>query len=238
MIIGLGVLMMLAAAPSTDAWAAVDQAFVCPETLADDAARAQAVKRFMNQASAADPSRSVFSLMIYRRFLLEKHECRQTLANLHAYQAAIEAGAVSDQDWLPIGGRPGVLISISVVGTRPYADPRRPDDRAVETYVQVRLAQPAETDLTHTRYDELVSHEVFYCGSNQHALIENDYFLAGASALKDPSPSARYGAVRVYAPEPTESGTTNALIARTACSALPTELTLEGGGRGADDQRG
>jgi hypothetical protein len=203
------------------AFAEIDRSFACPEALAGDQARMDALKDFMTAAAKAAPAESIPRLMQYRRRLLEKHSCAQTLRSLEQSEARVRAGQVLDQAWVPIGSTPTVQLFVSATYVKPYEDPRDPTAYAVETYVRLTLSAPAETNVTHTRYDQVVSHNVYYCGKASYALIGNDYFLAGQSVLKDPSPSQTVGAQTVYEIKPIPSGSPNAAAARSVCAANP-----------------
>lgn len=64
----------------------IDRTFVCPESLPSDAAREDALRLFIAQVQAAEPNLTVQALTEYRISLLEKHQCRDTLAKLRKSQ--------------------------------------------------------------------------------------------------------------------------------------------------------
>ena len=68
----------------------------------------------------------------------------------------------------------------------------------MNAYVKLTFATPQETNVTHTSYDTVISHNIYYCGTARFALVENDYFLSGKQALRDPSPAIRTGSTDVY----------------------------------------
>lgn len=215
-------LMLAATEPEPPAaFAEIDRAFVCPEALANDQAKMSALKDFMTAAAKASPQASIPGLMQYRRRLLEKHGCAQTLHSLEESEARVRGGQVLEQAWVPIGSTPQVRLSVSGTYVKPYEDPRDPAAYAVETYVRLELSTPAETNVTHTRYDQVVSHNVYYCGKASYALIENDYFLAGQEVLKDPSPGQAEGGQTVYEVKPLTGGSPNAVAARSVCASNP-----------------
>ena len=43
-------------------------------------------------------------------------------------------------------------------------------------------------EVTGTAYDQIVSHNVYYCGSAHFALVERDYFQRGSWVLKERGP--------------------------------------------------
>jgi hypothetical protein len=204
----------------------IDRTFVCPETLPDQASRNAALGSFMRDLTQAAPTDTIPEAMEYRRALLAKHGCIGTLRNLADHDAAVRAGAVLDQAWVPLAQSPRAKLWLSTTYIKPFADPRAPTDRAVEAYVRIDFAELAVTDVTHTAYDQIVSHNVYYCGSARFALIENDYFLKGSEVLKDRSPvEAMVAAKPVYAVKPIAPGSINAPSARAACGAINGETT-------------
>lgn len=54
---------------------ALARTFVCPEKLPDDAARLQAVTRFMDDYAAMRPTATVNDRLAFRSRLLAKHHC-------------------------------------------------------------------------------------------------------------------------------------------------------------------
>jgi hypothetical protein len=208
-----------AAAPRPD-FAAIEKAFVCPETLADDQARKDAIAAFMDAVAKAAPGMSIADLLLYRRELLENHGCARTLASLAAGEAAVRAGAVLDQAWWPVGDAPSVSLFVASDYLKLFVDPRFPGEHAVETFVKLQFAAPRQTDVTQVTYDLVISHNVYYCSTHRYALIENDYFLKGQPVHKDPSPvAAQLGSIAVYALTPTPRGSLNEVASRWACGA-------------------
>ena len=207
------------AMPADKAFAAIDKAFVCPESLPDEKSRMTALHDFMDAVTRAAPDKSLPDVLLYRRTLLQTHGCTQTLKSLDAAEAAVVHGAVQDQAWFPLdSGLPNLKLSVSTSYLKIYSDPRQPG-RAIETYARVDLAAPAQTDATHTMYDQVVSHVVYYCQARAYALIENDYFLAGKPTLKDPSPIVVAGPPPLYATAPIPPGSLNAIAAAATCGA-------------------
>jgi hypothetical protein len=199
----------------------IDRTFVCPETLPDQASRNSAIGSFMRDMTEAAPKDTIPEAMEYRRALLAKHGCTDTLRNLAAHDAAVRAGAVLDQAWVPLGQSPRARLWLSTTYIKPFADPRFPTDRAVEAYVKIDFVEPAVTDVTHTAYDQIVSHNIYYCGSARFALVENDYFMKGTEVLKDRSPiEATVAATPVYAVNPITPGSLNAPAAKAACGSI------------------
>lgn len=209
---GLAPQGVYAAAAETSA-----QPFTCPEALPDAAARARELSGFFG---AAAPGASIFDILTARKALLAQHDCTKTLANMQAHEDSVLRGDVRDQAWFPLNGPTGVKLAISSTYLKAFLDPRAPGERAVETYARVLFPAPQTTNVTRVRYDELISHAVYYCGTRRYALAENDYFLGGASVLKDPSPTATVGGVTVWPATATPLGSLNADVAAAACGSL------------------
>ena len=64
-------------------------------------------------------------------------------------------------------------------------DLRFADERTVDGYARLTLAQPATTEATRVRYDEVISHAVYYCRTRRYALAENVFYLAGREVGRD-----------------------------------------------------
>ena len=221
----LALLLALQSAPGaalsddTKAFTAIDKTFVCPESLPDEQTRITALHDFMDAVTRAAPEKSLPDVLVYRRALLQSHGCTQTLKSLDAATAAVVRGDVQDQAWFPLdSGLPNVKLSISTSYLKLYTDARL-QGRAVETYARIDLTAPAQTNVTHTLYDQVVSHVVYYCQANAYALIENDYFLTGKPVLQDKSPIAAPGPPPLYATTPTPPGSLNAIATQWACGA-------------------
>lgn len=60
----------------------VDKAFVCPENLPNDVARVQALAKFDADMAKAVKDITIDQLGAARLYLLKKHRCFATLANL------------------------------------------------------------------------------------------------------------------------------------------------------------
>ncbi len=205
--------------PAPGGLAAVDRGFVCPESLPDAQARITALHDFMDAVTRAAPDKSLPDVLLYRRALLQSHGCDQTLKALAAAEAAVTRGDVQDQAWFPLdSGLANIKLSVSTSYLKLYTDARLPG-RAVETYARIDLTAPATTNATHTTYDQVVSHVVYYCQAQAYALIENDYFLSGKAVLRDKSPAAVSGPPPLYATTPTPAGSLNAIAAAWACGA-------------------
>ena len=203
------------------AFAEIDRTFACPEALANEQAKMNALKDFMTAAAKAAPDESIPRLMQYRRRLLEKHGCAGSGRSLEDSEARVRGGQVLDQAWIPIAKTASFQLFVSATYVKPYEDPRDPAAYAVETYVRLQLSAPSETSATHTRYDQVVSHNVYYCGKASYALIENDFFLGGQAALKDPSPSRTVGGQAVYEVKALSADSPNGVAARSVCAANP-----------------
>lgn len=203
--------------PATAQPAPAPAPFTCPEDLPDAGARAADLSRVFRDAP---PNASIFDILSSRKLQLQQHACARTLANMAAHEAAVVAGDVRDQAWFPLRGPAVARLAISSTYLKAFLDPRFPGERSVETYAQAVFPQLQTTSATHVRYDEIVSHAVYYCGASRYALIENDYFLRGAAVLKDPSAHAVLSGVTVWPVTPIPPGSPNAELAAAACGGL------------------
>jgi len=218
MVAALALTLVLIGSSDT-AFAAIDKAFICPESLPDEKTRMNALHDFLDAVTRAAPDKSLPDVLVYRRTLLRTHGCTQTLKSLDAADAAVARGDIQDQAWFPLNsGLAGVELSVSSSYLKLYNDSRLAG-RAVETYARIDLSRPARTNVTHVAYDQVVSHVVYYCQAHAYALIENDYFLTGKLVLKDPGPVAAAGPPPLYATTPTPPNSLNALASAAACGA-------------------
>ena len=209
------------AAPDGDKFAGIDRQFVCPEALRSDEARLEALRSFFNNVGAAAPDQSIVDVLLYRKLLLKKHNCEKTLQSMAAAEAAVRNGDVLDQAWFPVGGNKTVTLSASSNTVKSFDDPRYPGDHAIDIYMNLQFASPQETNVTHVSYDQVITHNIYYCRANRYALVENDYFLAGKSTFKDPSKvAATLGGIDVYQVTPIPPGSFNEMAAVWACTAL------------------
>lgn len=184
---------------ASDPLVSVEKAFVCPESLPSDETRREALQSYVETASAAYPAFGLTRLMLLRRGLLAEHDCDQTLNNLRRDENRVLAGQVRDQAWAPIVTKPTVQVYLSGSFLEPFHDPRLPDDRdAVETFIRVVSTVPLPLGDNAGDYDELISHVIYYCGSNRMAEVENDYFLAGRGMVRDPKPARTVSQQTVY----------------------------------------
>jgi hypothetical protein len=102
--------------------AQIDRTFVCPEDLPSDEARSTAVELFLQQLASIQPSITINEIAAYRTSLLQKHQCRQTLAHI----ATPAPPSASTSHWARAGrvvnGGSGVTITVdvaSMVGAGP-----------------------------------------------------------------------------------------------------------------------
>jgi hypothetical protein len=65
--------------------AAFDAAYLCPETLDSDAARRQAMVVFFHWAQARHPDWSLADSVEFKKSLLIRHQCTQSLRDLADY---------------------------------------------------------------------------------------------------------------------------------------------------------
>lgn len=184
----LHALILLLQSPPGNAFAAIDKAFVCPESLPDEEKRMAALHDLMDAVSRAAPDKSVPDILVYRRALLQSHDCAQTLKSLDAAGAAVARGDVQDQAWFPLDtGRPDTRLAISTSYLKLYPGTDL-KGRAVETYTRIDLTAPAQVN--GAAYDQKVSHVVYYCRANTSAVLESDYFLTGKPVRRDKHPTA------------------------------------------------
>jgi hypothetical protein len=96
----------------------IDRTFVCPESLPDDEARNDALKLFLAEVAAVQPTITVKQLTEFRVAMLRKHQCRATLANIGVAAAATAAPATHDTDhWERAGsssGPHGMVITVDM----------------------------------------------------------------------------------------------------------------------------
>jgi hypothetical protein len=64
--------------------------FECPESLKDDAARASSLREFLTWIQGLHPDWSSPKVTGYRLYLLERHHCDQTLAQLRANPSSLQ----------------------------------------------------------------------------------------------------------------------------------------------------
>lgn len=70
------VLLAAVAAPLSPAQQrTLDSRFVCPETLPDDAARLDAITRFMDEYAGFRPDATVNERLAFRKRLMARHQC-------------------------------------------------------------------------------------------------------------------------------------------------------------------
>ena len=213
----------IAAEPNSQV-STIDHLFVCPETLPSDQARTDALSNFMESMSKAAPDEGIVDVLRYRKLLLQKHACTETLRSLQASRNAILDGAVLEQAWIPVLNNPNVGLSVSTSYIESFTDPRYPSSRAIDTYVKITFTTNQQTNVTRHVYDTVVSHNVYYCGKRQYALIENDYFLSGTEIFKDQSVASLVASTNVYDVAPTPPGSLNELAANWTCQALKGNL--------------
>ena len=125
-IVGIAALALLAgnaaahAQPSVQQkLAQIDRTFVCPESLPSDEARKDALKLFLEEVAAVQPTTTVKQITEFRVAMLRKHRCHATLANIGvAPTAAPAAPATSNTDhWERAGsisGPHGMVITVDM----------------------------------------------------------------------------------------------------------------------------
>jgi hypothetical protein len=210
-----------AAAGAPDEIARLDQQFLCPESLATDQARERALHAFVTAYAHAAPDSTIADMLLFRRALLAKHGCRRTLEGLDAADAAVASGKdVQIQVWLPVFSSPLAALSLSTDHLALVVDPRFENERVVSGWMKLDFRSARVTNATHVRYDTVISHELFYCGTGRHALVENFYFLGGAEVLSEPEPSTSPGATNVYEVVPTDPQSFNAFAQKWACGSV------------------
>ncbi len=199
----------------------LDRGFICPETLPNDQARAEALRAFFTAVRSEAPHATILDAVHFRYETLQKHGCRQTLQQMQA-AAAPSSDPPGEITWLPVpfGGAPGETLAISDIGLVPVVDPRWPAEHAVKAYVKLTFPSAQESNPIHVNYDTVISHNIYYCESGRYALIENDYFLSGKPAFQDPSPATHIGSTDVYEITPVRPGSPNEAAVPPACRAI------------------
>lgn len=211
---------------AAEAFADIDQAFVCPEALASDEERSVALRDFVAAVARAAPDRTIPQVLFYRRQLLMKHGCSQTLRNLDEADAAIRNGEVLKQPWMAFGRSPDFTASIAASNIKPYLDPRYPTERAVEVYVKLAFYTPQPNAKGKVDYDQVVSHQIYYCDVARYALIERDYFLDGKSVFKDEGKPDKASGVDVYERLTVPQDSVNAAGLEQSCGAASRGETI------------
>lgn len=96
----------------------IDRTFVCPESLPSDEARSDALKLFLEEVAAVQPTITVKQITDFRTALLRKHQCRGTLANIDAASGSAAApGIRKTDDWERAGsisGSNGMVITVDM----------------------------------------------------------------------------------------------------------------------------
>jgi hypothetical protein len=98
--------------------AQIDRTFVCPESLPSNEARNDALKLFLEELTAAQPTVTVKQLIEFRVAMLRKHRCRATLANIGVAPETEAAPATRNADhWERAGsisGPQGMVITVDM----------------------------------------------------------------------------------------------------------------------------
>jgi hypothetical protein len=199
-----------------------DSQFACPEALPSDQARTDELRAFLKMIIREAAGATLIDGMHFRREMLEKHGCLQTLQHLQAAAAAVRNGDYPSPTWYPVqlDGSSEITLATSGVDAKPVVDPRFPAEQAVDTDVKLTFTKLQQTNVTHVSYDSVISHNIYYCGTARFALVENDYFLSNKLALKDPSPVIKVGSSEVYEIEALIPGSMNAAALQPACRAI------------------
>jgi len=177
----------LTAAPAkaTLSLQAMDREFVCPETMQSDADRMASLHAFFTAYASEHPGNTPTQMLEYRRILLIKHHCAQTLKRIRAADKAVEDGEVEVQAWLPIGKQDGASLSMSTNHNLVTLDARFANEKSVAAYARLKFDRPGMTTATHMRYDMVISHSIYLCQSHRYILEDNTYFLNGRRVIKD-----------------------------------------------------
>ena len=106
--------------------AEIDRTFICPESLPSDEARNDAVKLFLDEWAAVQPTTTVNQVMAFRVAMLRKHRCRATLENIGvAPVAKATPNTRNTEHWERAGsisGPQGMVITVdmdSMIGVGP-----------------------------------------------------------------------------------------------------------------------
>jgi hypothetical protein len=145
----------------------IDRAFVCPESLPGDQARVDAIKRFLEQMTALQPSPSIGQIMDFRASLLRKHNCRKTLENMESSTKSSEensniADRSSKDHWQELGKISGPnSITVSVDVDRVVVGPQY-----VRIWVKYLNDQPDQKNVK-----EQLVHEKIDCEKKSHLAV-------------------------------------------------------------------
>ena len=169
----------------------IDRTFVCPENFPTDQARKDAIKHFLEQMTALQPSPSIGQIMDIRAALLRKHNCRKTLDNIESSTKSSEenssiADSSSKDHWQEIGKISGTsTTTVSIDADRVVAGPKY-----VRIWIKYINEQPDQKNVK-----EQLVHEKIDCESKSHlatslfAYDSNGHVVYGGSdASRGPNP--------------------------------------------------
>jgi hypothetical protein len=163
----------------------IDRSFVCPESIQGDEARRAAIKQFLEQMTALQPTPSIGQIMDIRAALLRKHNCTKTLQNMESgAQSSEENANIADRSskdhWHEIGKISGPSsITVSIDADRVVAGPQYlrvwvkylndpPDQKNVkEQYVHEKIDCESKSHLAVSIYAYDANRHVVYGGSDE-----------------------------------------------------------------------
>lgn len=114
---GLGTSPALARATLQQKLEQIDRTFICPESLASDEARKDALKLFIDQLFATQPDLTIRKIVNFRVTMLQKHRCNATLEKLGIAQGSpAQSGSSTIRAfYAALGAGQGVAASAMVV---------------------------------------------------------------------------------------------------------------------------
>lgn len=168
--------------------AQIDRTFVCPESLPSDEARSDALKLFLEELAAVQPTITVKQLAEFRVAMLRKHRCLATLANIGVAPAAEAAPATRNTDhWERAGsisGPRGMVITVDM-DSMTSAGPGK-----MRTWIRYRY-----NGIGPKNVKESLVYEQLDCARNNHSTISlysygpnGQIVLSGSGKAEDEEP--------------------------------------------------
>jgi hypothetical protein len=164
--------------------AQIDRTFVCPEDLPNDEARSIALKLFLQQLAAVQPSITIKEITEYRVSLLKKHQCRQTLANIARPAAPVRVPAPTSTSHWERAGRVvnngnGIALSVDM-DSMVSAGPGR-----MRTWIKYRNDRPDADGVK-----ESLIYEQLDCARSYHSTMSIYRYAADGHIISSDKGSA------------------------------------------------